>query len=113
MDRKKAVVAAATVVGSLLAASTAYALTSGIVDGGPGDGAGNLSPVVGTPAPSDASPSTTGPVGSAGTGAATGQDPGGFDDHAAGDDAFEHDGSRPGEHDNEEPTHYEGRDDDD
>jgi len=115
MERRKAIVAAATVAGSLLAASTAYALTSGIVAGGPNDGAGTLSPVVEAPVASDMTPSTTAPVASPGGGAVIGQVPGERpDDHGDGDDdAFEHEDSRPGEHESEEPSHYEGRDDDD
>src|SRR5262245_44730643 len=58
MDRKKAIVAAATVAGSLLAASSAYALTSGIVGSGRGDGAGDLNPVLDV-APTGASAATT------------------------------------------------------
>ena len=46
MDRKKAIIGAATVAGSLLAASSAYALTGGIVANHGGDGAGRLNPVV-------------------------------------------------------------------
>jgi hypothetical protein len=46
MDRRKTMVAAAAVAGTLLAASSAYALTSGALDGGRGDGAGKLTPVV-------------------------------------------------------------------
>src|SRR5262245_59008623 len=57
MDRKKAIVAAATVAGSLLAASSAYALTSGIVGSAGGDGAGELNPVL-DEAPTGASTTT-------------------------------------------------------
>ncbi len=60
MDRRKAIIGAATVAGSLLAASSAYALTGGIVASHGGDGAGQLNPVL------DASPTggstTTGPL---------------------------------------------------
>lgn len=49
MQRKRAIVAAATVAGTLLAASTAYAFTSGVVDTPNDDGAGELTPVVDTP----------------------------------------------------------------
>lgn len=46
MDRKKAIIGAATVAGSLLAASSAYALSGGIVANHGGDGAGRLNPVL-------------------------------------------------------------------
>lgn len=111
MDRKKAVVAAATIAGSLLAASTAYALTSGVVGGGPDDGAGDLSPVVEVPAASGggatADPATAPSLGE--------------DDHPADQqvtvepddhDHDDHDGDGD-EHESDEPFHYEGRDDDD
>jgi hypothetical protein len=56
MNRRKSLIVAGAVAGSLFAASTAYALTSGIIDNSNGDGAGTLSPVVDAPASPDAQP---------------------------------------------------------
>jgi hypothetical protein len=121
MERRKAVVAAATVAGTLLAASSAYAFTSGIVDGGsPDDGAGNLSPVLEEEAPPIGAP--TGPgvtvTGDDRRGADPASPTGDDDDRL--DDLDDHDGDEvdhdeDGEHEDEgeEEHEYEGREDDD
>jgi hypothetical protein len=62
MDRKQAIIGAATIAGGLLAASSAYALSGGIVANHGGDGAGRLSPVVQmapTGGPATTAPPTT------------------------------------------------------
>lgn len=112
MDRRKAVVAAATMAGSLLAASTAYALTSGVIGGGPDDGAGDLSPIVETPAAPDTTTTPRPASGEDDLGTAvqvTGDRPAGSsDDDAFEDEDVDHDGNEAGE-----PFGHEGRDDDD
>jgi hypothetical protein len=120
MDRKKAIIAAATVAGSLLAASSAYALTSGIVDNGGHDGAGDLNPVLDV-APADGSTTTVPPMTAGGTSDPAGRP--GDDDHGtvevtapqAGDDhgdEVEHRNDDDHE-DGVEPHEIEGHDDDD
>jgi hypothetical protein len=121
MDRKKAIIAAATVAGSLLAASSAYALTSGIVDNGGHDGAGDMSPVVDV-APTDASTTTLAPATTGGTSDPAGRS--GDDEHGtvgettpqAGDDhgdEVEHRSDDDEHEDGVEPHEIEGHDDDD
>jgi hypothetical protein len=118
MDRKKAIIGAATVAGSLLAASSAYALTSGIVGNGGDDGAGNLTPVLdvapteGSTVPStsvDGSPDPTSNRGD--DDSVTVEVPHTDDD---GDDELEDRDSEDEHEDEAVETHeYEGREDDD
>jgi hypothetical protein len=107
MDRKKGIVAAATIAGSLLATSTAYALTSGIIGGGPDDGAGDLSPVVEVPTATGA---TTAAPGADVDVAVSG---GRSADHGFDDDAFEDEGPGHEREEGDEPFEHEGSDDDD
>jgi hypothetical protein len=113
MDRKKAIIGAATVAGSLLAASSAYALTSGILGNGDDDGAGNLTPVLDV-APPDGSPYPTSDQGD--------DDRVSVDVPGAGDDSSDGVEDRDGEDEHEdededddavEPHEYEGHEDDD
>ena len=48
MERKRSLIVAGVVSGTLLAASTSYALTAGVPDRAPDDGAGTLAPVTAT-----------------------------------------------------------------
>ena len=56
MERKRSLIVAGVVSGTLLAASTTYALTAGLLDRPADDGAGTLAPVTAT---LDGSPATT------------------------------------------------------
>ena len=113
MDRKKAIIAAATVAGSLLAASSAYALTSGVIGTNADDGAGDLSPVLDVNAVDE---TTTVPTTSPGDESTTTPDDDAVDQTSddAPDDAVDHEAEADDtEHEAEEPHELEGREDDD
>jgi hypothetical protein len=59
VERKRSLIVAAAVSGTLLAASTAYALTGGLLDRPANDGAGTLAPVTATLEDAPASAVTT------------------------------------------------------
>jgi hypothetical protein len=112
MERKKALIAAATIAGTLLAASTAYALTGGIV-ASTADGAGNLSPVTGAGPTDDVSGADSRVPATPSTSADQDRDDLPGDTHATesgDDDVFEHEDD--GRH-APEPGEVEGREDDD
>ena len=108
MQRKRALVVAGAVSATLVGASTAMAISGGLLDARANDGAGTLSPVVtvvdptGTipPAPAVESPDSL-PVATSGASEVTAN--GGDDDHFEGERAHE------GGHEYE----FEGADDDD
>src|SRR5262245_1504837 len=100
MERRRALIAAATTSLTLLAGAAAIGLNTGIVGASGDGGVGQISPVVATTTPSD----RVGPV--------AGEDPGSHtsdDEHE--DDRFGNDRSSPGDSDAEHL--YEGADDDD
>jgi hypothetical protein len=100
MERRRAVIAAATASLTLLAGAAAISLNTGIVDASGNGGAGQISPVVTT------TPSSTG------VGSVTGQDsrnPATGDEHD--DDWYGNDRSVSVDHEAERL--YEGADDDD
>ncbi len=96
MERKRSLIVAGAVSGTLLAASTAYALTGGLLDRPADDGAGTLAPVTAT-------------IGGSPTTAVTSPAPPGRlpdDERAELEEVREHVGGGPG-------YRYEGADDDD
>jgi hypothetical protein len=121
MERRKAVIAAATASLTVLAGAAVVGLTTGIVGASGGDGAGQISPV-GTAA--DATPPTTIYVdepateGQATSPGATSQAPSaatssGRDGRYEDDGAESEDDDRPVIDDREYEDEYEGADDDD
>jgi hypothetical protein len=100
MERRRAVIAAATASLTLLAGAAAISLNTGIIGASGDGGVGQISPVV-----------TTTPA-STRVGSVAGEDarnPATGDEHE--DDWYENDRSAPGDHDAEQV--YEGADDDD
>ena len=100
MERRRAVIAAATASLTLLAGAAAISLNTGIVDASGNGGAGQISPVVATTPPSTSAGSVAGQDSS---------NPATGDEHE--DDWYDNDRSVPGDHE-AEPL-YEGADDDD
>jgi hypothetical protein len=122
VERKKALIAAGAVSGTLLAASTAFALTGGIVDSGADDGAGSVSPVTTSTieqilADAPVTPAvvrpTTEPVTTSSASAVAGEEHDG--DDLDDDDAYEDDerDSEDESHEDEDEDEYEGAEDDD
>ena len=123
MERKKALIAAGAVSGTLLAASTAFALTGGIVDSGADDGAGSVSPVTAStieqtltqvPATPLVGPPATQPVTTSSASAVAGEQDGDDldDEHEYEDDERD---SEDEDHEDEDEaeSEYEGAEDDD
>ncbi len=120
MERRKAVIAAATASLTLLAGAAAISLNTGIVSASGDDGAGHVSPVdaattppttiyVDQPAGADRTAATPGSTRPAPSAAVSGDDDR-YEDDDGGD--HEDDGTRLASDDHAEPE-YEGADDDD